>query len=381
MKKLALVSMIGLVLTGCGGGGSDDNGGQQPNVAPKAVLGTIDSVDAASKQIVVNGYRYDVAGVAYGQNMLSVADLQKDMMVEVNAAAKSGVQVQVEPTIVGVISDIKGNTFKVNGISLTFDGLHADIDNGDWVMVSSLPTATLGYKVLSVVEFEANQLGNQVEVEGRLSDLASTTFKLGAAMTVDYTNATSDAEGASGLENGQWVEVTGSMNAGVLDAIEVEVDDYDDLGDDNEVEGIVSWVANDQSAFELNYRGRFVVDGATRFEDGNKSQLKQGVVIEVKSVNKNGQLVATEVEFDDDFATDGNWKEVEAEGIATVLDADAGTFSVKGVDTGRTVNFVIDSKTVFEGVNKDSLNGARVEAEAVVIGGQNVAREIELDHD
>ncbi|MGF1725475.1 DUF5666 domain-containing protein [Photobacterium nomapromontoriensis] len=380
MKKLALVPMIGLILSGCGGSGSD-NSQPQLDVAPKAVLGTIDSVDAISKQIVVNGYRYDVASVAYGANPLAVTDLKANMMVQVASAAKSGVQVQVEPTIVGMITGIVGNTFKVNGISLTFDGLHADIDNGDWVMVSSLPTATAGYKVLSVVEFEADKLGNTVEVEGRLSGLDNNnnTFKLGAALTVNYTQQV--VEDNATLLNGQWVEVTGSINGTTLDATEVEVDDYDDLGDDNEVEGVITWVANDQSAFELSFRGRFVVNNGTEFDDGNKTNLKQGVVVEVKSVTQNGQQIATEVEFDDDYTTGPGWKEVEAEGIATVIDADAATFSVLDAQTGNTVNFVTDSQTVFEGVNMATLGGSRVEAEAVVINGKNVAREVELDND
>lgn len=378
MKKLVLVSIIGLVLSGCGGGSSNGNTNPQPEVKPQAVQGTIESVDTASKQITVNGYHYDVASVMYGSNALSITDLEKNMMVQVSSGAKSGVQVQVEPTIVGMVTDINhiANTFTVNGIELVFAGLHADIEINDWVMVSSLPTATAGYKVLSVVEFEADQLGNTVEVEGRLSnlDINTNTFNLGASLTVNYTPSV--IEDGAKLTNGLWVEVTGDMAGFELNATEVEVEDFDGLSDGNEVEGVVTWVAADTSAFELSYRGRFSVDSNTRFEDGTKSQLTQGRVVEVKSVKRGTQQVATEVEFDDDYNDQGQWREFELEGTASAVDTVASTF----VLGNKTI--MIDANTVFEdGVTLNTLTQQRIEVDGVIMDKDYVAREIEADND
>ncbi|HIF9532296.1 TPA: hypothetical protein ACX6S0_000592 [Photobacterium damselae] len=58
MKKLALVTIIGLILSGCGGGGSSDNGSTpkpdiQPETKPALVEGTIDTVNGSN--ITVNG--------------------------------------------------------------------------------------------------------------------------------------------------------------------------------------------------------------------------------------------------------------------------------------------------------------------------------------
>lgn len=378
MKKLVLVSIIGLVLSGCGGGSSNGNTNPQPETKPQDVQGTIESVDAASKQITVNGYHYDVASVMYGSNALSITDLEKNMMVQVFSGAKSGVQVQVEPTIVGMVTDINhtANTFTVNGIELVFAGLHADIEINDWVMVSSLPTATAGYKVLSVVEFEADQLGNTVEVEGRLSnlDINRNTFNLGASLTVNYTSGVIE-DGAT-LANGQWVEVTGDMAGFDLNATEIEVEDFDGLSDGNEVEGVITWVAADTSAFELSYRGRFYVDSNTRFEDGTKSQLTQGRVVEVKSVKQGTQQVAIEVEFDDDYNDQGQWNEFELEGMVSAVDTAANTF-VLGSKT-----IMIDANTVFEGgVTLDTLTQQRIEVDGVIMDKDYVAREIEVDND
>ncbi|ABZ78494.1 conserved hypothetical protein [Shewanella halifaxensis HAW-EB4] len=395
MKKVALVSTLALILTACGGGsdnsdnGNGDNGNGGGTVtAPAAVKGTIDSVDAAKNQVVVNGYSYDVAGVMYGDVKLNTSDLQPNMMVQIGGqqafaatAATAAVQVNLEPTITGKVTaiDAAAGTFDVNGISLTYK-LSDEIDLGDWVMVSSLPTANAGYKVLSVVKFENADLVNHYEVEGRLSSLDDNakSFKLGAALTVDYSAA--QIEDNAILANGQWVEVEGTMNVNTLDATQVEVEDYSDLANDTEVEGIVTWVDVQKAAFELNYQGRFVVNAQTKFEDGVKANLVQGALVEVTSVKNGTTQVATEVEFDDDHSTGddntGNWKEFEQEGFATSIDAVSQSFIVNGMTV------FVDASTQYEdGIRFDTLSQQRIEVEGVVINGQNIAREIEADND
>ncbi|MCV5870408.1 DUF5666 domain-containing protein, partial [Escherichia coli] len=81
-------------------------------------------------------------------------------------------------------------------------------------------------------------------------------------------------------------------------ASDVEIEGYDNLENDSDVEGIVTWVANDYSEFSLNYRSAFFVDNATRFEDGSKMSLKQGQEVDVSSVLRNGKRIATIVEFE-----------------------------------------------------------------------------------
>ncbi|MGS0679873.1 DUF5666 domain-containing protein [Shewanella sp. 125m-7] len=393
MKKIALVSTIALILTACGGGSdsSSDNSGDNGNgggsiptvpTAPTAVKGTIDTVDAAQNKVVVNGYSYDVAGVSYGDVKLNINNLQPNMMVQIGGAQKAAaVQVSLEPTITGKVTaiDPAAGTFAVNGMTLTYK-LSNEIQVGDWVMVSSLPTADAGYKVLSVVKFENDDLVNHYEVEGRLSslDVNNETFKLGAGITVVYTGA--QIEDNATLANGQWVEVEGSLGNGEFNATSVEVEDYSELANDTEVEGIVTWVDAQQTAFELNYQGRFVVNAQTKFEDGPKSKLVQGALVEVTSVKQGTQQVATEVEFDDDSSTGndntGNWKEFEQEGQASVFDSSTQSFVINGMTV------FVDAKTVFEdGIKLDTINQQRIEVEGVVINGQNIAREIEADND
>ena len=392
MKKLALVAAVGLALSGCGGSGDGGSSSPQPAAKPSSAIGTVESVNEAKSTITVNGYTYRVSEVMYGSKETNLGAVQPNMMVQVGSgtekSAEEPVVVTLEPTMTGTVTAIDhvNKTFTVNGVELHFEGLSNEIDQGDWVMVSSLPTADAGYKVLSVVKFDFDYNGPD-EIEGRISsiDANNSTFKLGANTTVSYDRV-------DGLEVGQWVEAEGSMQGDLFVATEVEVENYDSLVGDSDVEGIVTWVANDYSQFSLNYRGNFAVDNATRFEDGTKADLKQGQEVEVTSVMKNGVRTATNVEIDGpdfDGDHDSNWqgKEFECEGVVSNYDVNTETFQVTRCenDADQTMSnntVVIDAQTRFEGLSQHNLNGSRVEVEGVIINNQNIAREVEAEgHD
>ncbi|HHF2904698.1 TPA: DUF5666 domain-containing protein [Vibrio diabolicus] len=395
MKKLALISVVGLALSGCGGsdgGSNSDSTPTQPVVKPSVAIGSVEAVNAEENTLTVNGYTYHVSGVVYGDTSMQLADVEPKMMVQVGTdvrkASDDGFLVTLEPTITGRVTaiDYVKKTFAVNGVDLQFDGLSDDIEINDWVMVSSLPTADAGYRVLSVVEIDVDNdyptLGSYYELEGRITsiDENAATFKLGSNITVSYDNI-------SQLSIGQWVEVEGEMQNGVFMANEVEVEGYDVISNDSDVEGIVTWVANDYSEFSLNYRGAFFIDNATRFEDGSKANLKQGQEVEVTSVMKNGKRIATVIEFEQpDFDDNNQWqgKEFECEGYVSNYDAEARTFDIERCenDADQLLNnttVVIDAQTRFQGIEELNLNGARVEVDGVIINDQNIAREVELD--
>ncbi len=220
------------------------------------------------------------------------------------------------------------------------------------------------------------------EIEGRIAsiDANQSTFKLGANITVSYHNVDQ-------LKVGQWVEAEGKMEGDIFVASDVEIEGYDNLENDSDVEGIVTWVANDYSQFSLNYRGAFFVDNATRFEDGSKMSLKQGQEVDVSSVLRNGKRIATVVEFETpDFDDNHQWqgKEFECEGYVSNYDANARTFEIERCenDADQRLNnklVVIDAQTQFQGIEELNLNGARVEVDGVIINNQNVAREIERE--
>ncbi|CAH6888828.1 conserved exported hypothetical protein [Vibrio chagasii] len=387
MRKLALITAISLVLAGCGGGSSDSSNTNEAHT-PSSIQGTIDSVSGDT--IVVNGYSYQVGSANYAGEEVAIADLEKNMMVSISSNARSAsthaseTQVGLEPTIVGLIANTNhvNGTFEVNGIPLTFSALSTEIEDGDWVMVSSLPTANAGYKVLSVVKFEHSNLTESVEVEGLISELDSNakTFKLGANLSVDYSNAHIDNDDySSELSNGLWVEVTGSMTGSVLTANEVEVEDFDEVSNDTEIEGIITWVANDQSSFDLSYKGRFVVNNSTRYEDGNKSNLTVGAEVEVTTKKANGDNVATEIEFEhDDDAQDWNDNDIDLEGIVQSIDESALSFVIQTTSGNKTV-YVNHNTRYEDGLTFNTLTNQRVEAETYKVNNQYIASEIEAE--
>ncbi|EOX4788954.1 hypothetical protein J4H63_04195 [Vibrio alginolyticus] len=397
MKKLALISVVGLALSGCGGSGggsNSDSTSTQPAVKPSVAIGSVEAVNAEESTLTVNGHTYRVSEVVYDDTQVQLADVKPKMVVRVGSdirqASDNGVRVTLEPTITGRVTAIDHvkKKFTVNGIELQFDDLSDDIEVNDWVMVSSLPTADAGYRVLSVVEIDVDNdypaLGSYYELEGRITstDENAGTFELGTNITVSYDNI-------SQLSIGQWVEVEGEMQNGIFMANEVEVEGYDVISNDSDVEGIVTWVANDYSEFSLNYRGAFFIDNATLFEDGSKANLEQGQEVEVTSVMKNGKRIATVIEFEQpDFDDNNQWqgKEFECEGYVSNYDAEARTFEIERCenDADQLLNnttVVIDAQTRFQGIEELNLNGARVEVEGVIINDQNIAREVELDVD
>ncbi|HIF9356065.1 TPA: DUF5666 domain-containing protein [Photobacterium damselae] len=387
MKKLALVTIIGLILSGCGGGGGSDNGSTpKPDIKPEAkpalVEGTIDKVNG--RNITVNGRSYQVASVNYANAPLTdgVSVLEPQMMVQVSDVAKAGATVFLDPTLLGQVTAVNhiASTFTVNGVELSFAQLNKEIEINDWVMVSALPMATetgLGYKVLSVVKVESDGLYGESELEGSVTNLTDTSFKLGSVV-ISYSP--SQVDGMHSLQNGDWVEVTGYMSGDNFIATEVEVDNYDDNEDfdfdDAEIEGVVTWINKEKTLFTLNARGQFVINNSTRFEDGTRNNLKTGALVEVTAING----VAKEIEFDRDHDSDhdqGTWSEFDAEGIVSyVMD------STITLDTfnGASQTIYVDNMTRYEDrLTLATLPGKRVEIEGIVRNGQKIAREIELE--
>ncbi|PMN89819.1 DUF5666 domain-containing protein [Enterovibrio norvegicus] len=381
MKRYAFLSMVTFALFGCGGsdGGSDSSA----QAAPSAIEGTIDSVSATT--VTVNGYTYQATsasfqGQTFDQDMLT---LEPNMMVKVsNQSRATNSSVELEPTFIGQIENINrlNSTFSIAGVNLKFPRLSTTIVNNDWVMVSSMPTANAGYKVLSVVKFLQDPLDGEMVAEGRVSalDMNSQSFKIGQSLKISFDPQI--VEDKRTLADGMWVEVQGQYDEsnGELISSRITIKTYNDFPNDGEIEGIVTWVAKDKSEFELNYRGRIAVRSTTEFDDGNKNNLIAGALVEVEIGNQGNAVYAKEIEFEDDFDFDIDWDkfEFEEEGFVTDIDSDNLSFTVNG----KTI--VADANTEYEDrIDFDSLNGECVDVEGIIIDSRHIAREISLEDD
>ncbi|PMN70212.1 DUF5666 domain-containing protein [Enterovibrio norvegicus] len=376
MKRYAFLSMVTFALFGCGGsdGGSDSSA----QAAPSAIEGTIDSVSATT--VTVNGYTYQATsasfkGQTFDQDMLT---LEPNMMVKVsNQSRATNSSVELEPTFIGQIENINrlNSTFSIAGVNLKFPRLSTTIVNNDWVMVSSMPTANAGYKVLSVVKFLQDPLDGEMVAEGRVSalDMNSQSFKIGQSLTISFDPQI--VEDKRTLADGMWVEVQGQYDEsnGELISSRITIKTYNDFPNDGEIEGIVTWVAKDKSEFELNYRGRIAVRSTTEFDDGNKNNLIAGALVEVEIRNQGNAVYAKEIEFEDDFDFDIDWDkfEFEEEGFVTDIDSDTLSFTINGKA------IVTDANTEYEHrIDFDNLSGECIEVEGIIIDGKRIAREI-----
>lgn len=385
MKKFLVSVLVSSILVGCGGGDNAPTTPPTPESGPVNMIGSIDHIDHANQTFSVNGYSVKINDLYYGpkntQEQLDTSILQKGMMLKIQ-----GNTAYLEPTAVGTIQNISPDKqkFTVNGVWFNFDLSKYDIENGNTVIVSSLPVPN-GHKVLSVVKIEQETLMYS-EIEGYASCAGSTCsndllVNIGGVQVNHYKAIHEDGP----IKNGDWVEAYGKFDAnGIFNAesIEIDNDTDNDFYDDSEIEGFISWVYTDKmgspSAIAIN-RIDVELDSNTQYEHGDKSLLTMGREIEVSIVKKGNKLVAHEIEFDDNRVDS---IKQEFDGVVS-----QSVHEISGIK--RTLkSFVVKNKTIYidnltrfeDGLNSSvSFDGRIVGVEAVNINGKLFAREIELE--
>lgn len=272
---------------------------------------------------------------------------------------------------------VNGVEFDTSDTSFDIDdapGQESDLEVGHVVTIEGTVNPDGRTGVAEHVSFED-------DLEGPISsiDPASQTFVVvGQTVIVDdLTSFDDDIVPASfeGLAVGDFVEVSGYADAeGNIRATRVEVE----TGDDREIEvkGIVSDLDSAASTFQIN---DLVVDfSSATLNDFSDGMIADGDYVEVKGTDFGlaGELLATEVESEDDRHDNSEDDDVEIEGYITAFDS-ADSFSVSGMPV--TTN----SQTQFEHGSIDDLAlNVMVEVEGVVdADGVLVAREVEFrDH-
>ncbi|MEP0548966.1 MAG: DUF5666 domain-containing protein [Rhodothermales bacterium] len=242
---------------------------------------------------------------------------------------------------------------------------------------SLLLLTLFGLSVLSAPPARADD--DEVEVEGVIEALGDETLTVGG-FTFLVTAATEidGGDGDVGFEDlavGQFVEVEGFYTAdGTLVAEEIEVEDDDDGGDEVEVEGLITALADDG----LTVSGLFfLITGATEIEgdDGDISfeDLAVGQFAEVEGhYDASGALVADEIEVDE-----SDEQEVDVEGTIEAL-GDA-SLTVGGFTFSVTDDTEIEGDDI-ELTFADLAVGQLVEVEGFYAAdGTLVAREIEVE--
>lgn len=328
--------ILAMAFSGCGGG----DGGP----APTAVQGVSKGVITGLGSIMVNGVRFNVGGAAIqvDDNPGIENDLKVGMVVTVrgtiDVASRTGNAASVEfaDNLEGPVTsiDLAANTMAVLGQTVKvlpaaiFDDT-TDLTTlavGNVVEVSGFPDATGAIQATRIeLKLTAPAAATPVEVKGTVANLDSTarTFTVGA-LTVVFGSATLRDFPASGIGNGQFVEVKstfGQLTGTILTAVTVELEPGIEAAENDrvEVEGIVTnFVAGaTTSTFTVNGVN---VSAANTLLAG----VTNGVAVEAEGNFVGGVLVATEVKLEEEDI-------IKIEGDVAAVDATANTVVVLGI--------------------------------------------------
>ena len=318
------VAAVALLVAGCGGGGTSDDGA--PSNPPPATGTTttkttfVTGAIAGFGSVIVNGVRYDTdsAQVSIEDKPATAAELKVGEVIHLTAEvdaqgvarAKSISQDHLIQGAVQAVDTVAG--------TLTIAGQVITVDN-ETMFDDSIPTRTLaGIVVGDVIEVhgfaaaggtaratrieKAGAGATEVEVTGMVANLDTglKRFNVGS-LVVDYSTATLEDFGSTGIESGAMVEVKGTtfLANGALVATRVHREDRDfdgRDGDESEVEGLVTRFG---SATDFDVDGQKVATNtSTTFVNGTADDLKLNVKVEVEGkLDATATLVAAKVVF------------------------------------------------------------------------------------
>ncbi len=314
LRKLSLASIV-LLLASCGGGGG---GGSEPVLAPPPSNnppptsgidrgGVSRGVITGFGSIFVNGVRFDTSAAVF--------------TIDDEAGSESDLAVGKVVTVVGTIDD--------------------DGENGS-----------------------AEDVIFDDEVEGPIDSIdpaAGTLVVLGQTVIVDTDTVFDDSivpNGLDGLSPGNVVEISGFVGAdGSITATHVE------LTNDTEFEltGVVS--ALDAGAMTFGINGQVIDYSAAVLEDFPAGEIADGMRVEAKGsgFGPAGELLASEVEFEDDDLPGGDDGDddfsFEIEGLITRF-VSAEDFDVAGQPVTTTASTIYEN-----GSAADLAEGIKVEVE------------------
>ncbi|MUL03432.1 hypothetical protein GNP89_14710 [Aliivibrio fischeri] len=300
MKKVAVLLLGSMVLTGCGSDESSDSR------ASNTYMGEIESVDQSNSSVSINSMSLDAshAEIKLNDMPINLIELDKGMQVDIEYDHGVAYEIELEPIVVGEVSQVSATDITINGQIFKHDGLtsNSNIAVNRRAMLFGYLNSSKEWVITAV--YNADFLPNDVH-EGPVSDLnqGTNTFKLNSTIV-----ESKDYDDLNELRNGVWVEVEGTYHANTFIATDVDVEDVYDFSN-VEMEGYITDINAEKTSMTLSSRTKVTITENTRFfkEDlqGNdiacdNSILALGAKVEVDLINKNGELEATEIELDND---------------------------------------------------------------------------------
>lgn len=374
MIRGVLVGLLGAVLlAGCGGSDDDEPALSDPvqTDAQNLSIGTVEGT--ADTWVAVNGVRFDKQStevVNEEGEQVSVEALQIGMQVEVAANAVNrnngvgaaariafGTAALVEVEAVDAAAKqikVLGQTIQASNGTVFggFAGGLGDVKVGALVNVHGLLDATSG--VTSATRVDAVKAANRFALRGVISEVnvAAKTLKVGGQLTslakLRSLNGLANANGKVARVLLEKQKVNGQLVARAIASDNRFVKD----GKAVDIESIVTEVTS-STAFKLF---GLAVDGSEA-QFVNQAGLKVGARAEVRGALAAGVLAATNVDVK--AAAQRN---VQLQGGISALNADAKTFTVRGV----TIEFGGNNVTFVGGNAADLADGKNVLVKGVV---------------
>lgn len=356
-KSLMVVLLaLGLLGSCSGGSGGDIAGGGISGT------GVYNGVITGFGSVFVNGVEFSTTGAAITANDAGVteADLDVGMKVRVEASGTSALSVAFDPEVIGPVQAIDtvndqivvmGQTVLIQGTTILKGfGSILDLVPGNTLVVSGFFDAAGNIRAVFI---ELKLLTSGEEVKGLVSafDAVSRTFVING-LSVDYSGVTDEPQ----FQNGDFVEVKGTLSAGTLVASYVEVEDPVGAalpGNEMAVEGIVT-SRTSVNDFEVNGL-RVYTNDSTVYENGLQSDVAVNVLLEVEgTVIDAGVLLAEQVEFLSHEET-----EIGIEGAVEQVDPQNSTVTVFGIEitvnSSTIFNDELDRSFSFDGIRLDDL--------------------------
>lgn len=268
---------------------------------------------------------------------------------------------------------VNGVEFETDNALFTIDGapgIESDLNIGQVVTITGTIDANGSTGTATSVVFDA-------DIEGPVTsiDLADSSFiVLGQTVRIDGdTSFDSQISPASvaGLAVGEVVEVSGFVDGS--QGIRATYIERKNAGSEFELQGVVSSLDSAASTFQIN---GFIVDFTSAMLDGFPSgMISNGDYVEAKgtSFGPAGELIASEVSFEDQGIPGSEGDEVEIEGFITRF-VSATDFDVSGVPV--TTNGQTEYKS---GTSASLALDVKVEVEGTLSGsGVVVAEDVEF---
>lgn len=267
----------------------------------------------------------------------------------------------------GIVSSSNPNarTFVLDG--LTVDGFRLEFQplSGQSVQVrGSLNAAT---QVLTATELRVNDPSlSAVELKGSITNYLSNSD-----FTVRNTRVNASGLGTlSGLGNGVFVEVKGTVNNGVVQASQVDIKSPTQ-GSELEQTGTVSGLNSAARTFVLG--GNTVNFSTARFENGAAQNLADGMTVKVEGRLSNGVIQAREIEF-----RESN-REIELSGVLRENSSTEGN-NVRFAINGISLLCAPSSNSNLRDCNINTLRrGVEVEVRYQSTGGTNQVSRLKVE--